>query len=148
MSQRKRQRWIVVENWDRFQHYRDRRPNWIKSYTDLLGRPEYAQLTFPQRGILHGLWLLYAESSRNIPVNTSYLSRQLGGKVQMRSLEALRRAGFIRFSASKPLAPGYQDAMPEKEKEKDTRAVRSTGDAQPSNIAQVIDISLRGSQRE
>jgi hypothetical protein len=111
--------YIVIPHWDGpdgFQHYHDRRPNWIKNYVALMSKPEYATLSFADRGLLHGLWLLYAESSRNIIVNTLYLSRQLSGRVTKKSLERLNHAGFIEFSASRPLAPRYQDASPEREK--------------------------------
>lgn len=149
----KRPRWIVIPNWDELQHYKDRDPLWIKNYRKLLAKPEYLKLTLPQRGILHGLWLMYAESHREIPVNTAYLSRALHGRVTNASLVSLNRAGFIAFSASKPLAPRYQDASLEKEtereeetekKERKSRAVRFEVNGQPSDVAEVIDISLRG----
>ena len=49
--------WIEIPNWDRFQHYRDRDPPWIKFYTELLHDPDYLALSGDQRAILHGLWL-------------------------------------------------------------------------------------------
>jgi hypothetical protein len=145
----KRQRWIVIPNWDGkdgFQHYKDRDPIFIKNYRRLLTKDEYLTLTFHQRGILHSLWLEYAASNRQIRDNTLTLTRRLGQRVTTRDLEALNRAGFIVFTASKPLAQRYHIASPEKEKEKEKelRAVTSVVDAQPSDIAQVIDISLGG----
>jgi hypothetical protein len=114
--------WIVIPNWDRFQHYRDRNPAWIKVYTELLDDTDYLDLTETQRAVLHGLWLMYAKSHRIVPTNTSKLSRRLNLRVTKRTLNALSDAGFIEVSASKPLARPEHLASPEgeREKEKDT----------------------------
>ncbi len=109
-------RWIIIPNWDRFQHYRNRDPAWIKVYPELLHKDEYLDLTATQRALLHGLWMEYAKSARKVPENTAKLSRQLNLRVTKRTLQALETAGFIEFA----LAPRYQPASPEKEKEKET----------------------------
>lgn len=96
--------YIVIPRWDEFQHYKGREPKWIKCYTRLLHDDAYLGLTANQRAVLHGLWMLYAKSGRNITENTSKLSRKLGLRVTKRTLDALSRAGFIHFSASTPLA--------------------------------------------
>ena len=46
------ERWIVIPNWDKFQHYSDRDPVWIKVYTELNSRDEWRQLSYAQRGLL------------------------------------------------------------------------------------------------
>jgi len=94
--------WIVIPNWRRFQHYRDRQPRWIKVYTELMSDPAFLGLTFAQRGLLISLWLEYARSRRAIRVRAASVSRQLGGRVASAQLEALSDAGFIEVSASKP----------------------------------------------
>jgi hypothetical protein len=99
-----RQRWIIVPNWDRFQHYKDRNPPWIKNYTELLHDDAYLALSFHQRGVLHGIWLAYAAGHRQLIGDTSALHRQLGQRVTTATLIALNHAGFIEVRASKPLA--------------------------------------------
>lgn len=117
---RKRARWIHVEGWEKFQHYKTRRPPWIKNYVDLLNHDAYLQLTPHQRGILHGLWLLYSIKQEIDGSKPEIVGRQLGASIKMRDLESLNHAGFIRFSASKTLAPCKQDATPETEREEKT----------------------------
>jgi hypothetical protein len=109
------ERYIEVLGWERFQHYKDRDPAWIKNYVRLLHNDAYLDLTLHQRGVLHGLWILYAANGRQIRDSTATVSRQLGGRVSRATLEALNDAGFIRIVDSKPLAPRYQDASPEVE---------------------------------
>ena len=106
--------WIVVRNWERFQHYRDRNPAWIKDYTEQLSDQAYLELSFHQRGVLHGLRMEYARSTRQIRDSTLTVSRRLGQRVSRATLDALNHAGFSEFSASKPLAPGYHGARSEK----------------------------------
>jgi hypothetical protein len=96
--------WIVVPNWHRFQHYRDRSPPWVKTYTELLHDENYLELTMHQRGVLHGLWLAYAATHGQLRGSTATVTRQLGGRVSRATLQRLNQAGFIQFSASKPLA--------------------------------------------
>jgi hypothetical protein len=103
--------WIEIPNWDRFQHYKDRDPPWIKNYTRLLNDPDYLRLTPQTALILHRLWLDYARNNRSSRADdTANLSRRLGLRVMKYHLQALSDAGFIRISASKPLAPRYPDA--------------------------------------
>jgi len=140
-------RWIVIPRWWEFQHYKNRDPKWIKAYTRLLNDAEYLALSWRLRGLLHGLWLLYAASDGQLPASPAVIATRLGvpteweertararrvdgestasfGRddgeepLRKRALERLEQAGFITFSASKPLALRYQAASPEVEVEK------------------------------
>ncbi len=111
------QQWIHVRNWDRFQHYKRRNPPWIKNYTDLLSDENYLQLPEGCRAILHGLWLDYARTGCQLPVNTASLSRRLALRVTTPQLKRLSDAGFITLGASTMLAPRKQNAGPETETE-------------------------------
>ncbi len=97
-------KWIVIPHWDRFQHYKNRNPVWIKVYPELLSDEAYLGLTFHQRGVLHSLWMEYARAQRQLPGSTLTLTRRLGDRVTTATLEALNHAGFIQIVASKPLA--------------------------------------------
>ncbi len=115
------ERWIVIPRWDEFQHYKNRDPSWVKNYTRLLRDWNYVGLTFRLRGILHGIWLLYAASGLELGASPAQLGRMLGDdSVRMRDLQSLSDAGFIQLSASRPLASRYHAASPEKETEIET----------------------------
>lgn len=47
-----------VKNWEKFQHFRDRRPPWIKLYTALLDDPEWHELEPLAAKVLVMLWLI------------------------------------------------------------------------------------------
>lgn len=98
--------WITVPNWNKFQHYENRAPVWIKVYTELNSRDEWRKLTLAERGVLIGIWLEYGRTNGQIRV------LDVGQLIGVRShyahiyrhINALVHAGFIDVVASKPLA--------------------------------------------
>src|SRR5262249_12468004 len=69
------------------------------------------------RAVLHGLWMLYAASNRQVRADVRRVSFQLSLKVSSATLEKLETAGFLRLVASKPLASRARSREVEKEKE-------------------------------
>lgn len=104
----------MIPGWDAFQHYRDRNPKWIKDYVEQLDRDEYMGLTLAERGLLADIRKLYARRFSALPGKPATLTRLLNQPVREKQLQRLAQAGFIEFSASKPLAIPYQPARPEK----------------------------------
>jgi hypothetical protein len=70
---------------------------WVKNYTALLSDPDYLELTDTQRGVLHGLWLLYGIRRRALEWSSRYLGRALSIPSQNlgRTLGVLERRNFI-----------------------------------------------------
>jgi len=94
--------WIVVPNWQKFQHYKHRDPPWIKNHRTLLANNAYLGLPMGARGLLHGIWLLYAEHNQELQVNDLHL---LGvDRHRKEHLASLNDAGLLGFSASSVLA--------------------------------------------
>lgn len=50
-----------IKNWDKFQHFKDRRPPWIKLYRDLLDDPDWFALSGNDAKNLTMLWLIASE---------------------------------------------------------------------------------------
>jgi hypothetical protein len=132
--------WIVIPNWSRYQHYNDRAPAWIKDHLSQLNDDTYVELSLSQRGLLANLRLLYAASDGRCKKSALSVSQKLGQRVTERQLDALRDAGFIQFSASRPLAltRARERALEEKREEKikagraSTRTSKSTP---PADVA-------------
>jgi hypothetical protein len=95
-----REVYLRICNWERFQHYRDRNPPWIKNYTELLSDEAYLGLSGHRRSILHGLWLEYARSNCRLSLDTRMLTRRLNLKVTTSDLLSLNDAGFVAIPAS------------------------------------------------
>jgi hypothetical protein len=94
--------WIIVPKWDKFQHYTDRDPLWIKVYTELGSNPDFCDLTAASRGVLLTVWVEFARSRGQLKL--SRVLDQIPNKGLTKSLESLSDAGFILLSAIKPLA--------------------------------------------
>jgi hypothetical protein len=101
--------WIIVPNWDRFQHYKDRNPAWIRTYVDLLDRPEYIDLTPTEQALLHRIWMMYARTNGQLRCATVAAAprHRRATVARPRHFESLNHAGFIALSASRP-APQRQ----------------------------------------
>jgi hypothetical protein len=132
--------WIVIPRWDEFQHRdmaRSTVPPWIKTYTKLMADDAYLNLTFRQRGILHGIWLEYARARRVLGASPARLGLRLGDEsVRRRDLEALNHAGFISISASKP-AGAHASKVAGLEVEVEKKVLR----ASPENVKPRIPYS-------
>ena len=94
--------WIVIPNWDKFQHYKDREPVWIKLYLELRSADEWRHLTLTERGLLVSIWMEFG-AARGV-LRASDLPSRVAQKSLRRSLNSLKEAGFIELVASKPLA--------------------------------------------
>lgn len=126
--------WIIVPKWERFQHYRNRNPLWIKVYAKLLHDPAFLGLSAASRGLLMVIWLLYSAESGSFPIRNL---APFGSKgVGYWQLKALSDAGFIELSASKPLA-----AKTEVEKEKESPSPLTDEDAQRQLQIRALDLT-------
>ena len=81
---------FAVRNWQKFQHYRDRNPPWIKVYTELLDNAEFLALPEASNGLLMACCLLAAKRGNRIPTETKALKVLLGvtGKLYLAELVA------------------------------------------------------------
>lgn len=122
--------YLHIVNWARFQHYKRRNAPWIKNYVAQLSDDDYLSLTCSQRGILHGLRLMYAavnpdmEESRGVYEARArhLLSTNKAESRHWRSnLKALSDAGLVELSASKTLASCKRTSSPETETEQERK---------------------------
>ncbi|CAB4127926.1 hypothetical protein UFOVP106_19 [uncultured Caudovirales phage] len=58
---------MKIKNWTKFQHFKDRKPPWVKLYRDLLDDIEWHELDPKAAKVLTMLWLIASEDEGNIP---------------------------------------------------------------------------------
>lgn len=58
---------IKIKNWEKFQHFKDRKPLWVKLYRDLLDDIEWHELDSQSAKTLVSLWLLASENDGELP---------------------------------------------------------------------------------
>lgn len=120
-----------VRNWTKFQHYKERRPPWIKLHRDLLDDFAFASLPLASKALAPCIWLLASESvdgsfTDSIP-ELAFRFRMKDSEVKT-GLSPLITAGFIESEqdASTALASREHDATPEREEEREGEERQST----------------------
>lgn len=83
-----------VKNFDKFQHYKDRSPPWIKLYNELLDDYAFGQLDDASKWHLVAIWLLASRSTNKIPLDSGWVSRRINASEPV-DLEILETSGFI-----------------------------------------------------
>jgi hypothetical protein len=106
---------LSIKNFERYQHYKDRRPLWIKLYNDLLDDYEFSQLSDNLKWHLVAMWLLASRYNNLIPCDPTWIAKQIGATTPV-DVGTLITRGFVTASdsASDVLATPEQVAIPEK----------------------------------
>ena len=50
-----------IKDWEKFQHYKNRRPPWIRLYRDILDDPDFYEMSGDDFKLLSMLWLIASE---------------------------------------------------------------------------------------
>lgn len=114
-------RYLSIKNYAKHQHYKDRRPPWIKLHAEVLDDYEFLCLQDASKAHLMLLWVLASKLENRIPCDPVFLAERLGATTPV-NFQELVLQGFIELSEddSKPLAFRKQSAMPETEAEGET----------------------------
>jgi hypothetical protein len=87
-------RYFSVKNFEKFQHYKDRAPPWIKLYNELLDDYDFSCLQDASKLHLILIWLLASRSENKLPYDSEWVSRRISANSPV-DLAALHQAGFI-----------------------------------------------------
>ena len=124
-----------VKNYEKFQHYVDRSPPWIKLYNSLLDDYEFTCLQDASKLHLVLIWLLASRTNNRLPLDPEYLRQAIKTKTKP-DLDELMTSGFIEEiqglqlqddCASTTLATCLQDARLEESREEKSRVEKRRG---------------------
>jgi hypothetical protein len=113
-----------VKNFEKFQHYRDRSPPWIKLYNELLDDYDFGLLPDASKMHLIAIWLLASRAGNKLPFDAAWVSRRINATEAV-NLTLLADCGFILIDqelhnaehiASTPLAK----CLPREREERET----------------------------
>lgn len=112
--------YLRIRNWERFQHYKNRRPPWIKFYVEILDDDAVISLPLATQLLLDRLLLVAALTDNRISVDTGLIARRthIPRRQVTVGLAQLLAIGFL--EASNPLAERKHFASPETETELET----------------------------
>jgi len=113
---------MKIKNWEDFQHYKDRRPPWIKLYRELLDDKNWFSLSGDDAKTLVMLWIIAAEDKNMVGELPSVedLAFRLRKSLEETKSTILRLNHWLEHDASDLLADGLQVAIPETETETET----------------------------
>lgn len=138
---------IKPKGWEHFQHYKKRRPPWIKLYRNILDDYDFQCLQLASKALAPCLWLIASEHEEGLIVvdfaKLSWRLRVPEMQVQEAIKELIDKGFFI--VASGMLAECLHDAIPETEQSTEENIVptvlvdqRPTKPAVP--VQQIIDL--------
>ncbi len=140
-------RYLNVVNWEKYQHYKDRNPPWIKLHQSLLDNYDFQCLQDASKLHLILIWVLASRHNNRIPFDEPWLSQKMGLQKTLK-LQPLIDAGFLVFDST-PLADCEQSAMPE-ERRGETDSARARAVFVKPTLAEVeaygreIDFEIDG----
>jgi hypothetical protein len=119
---------MKIKNWSKFQHFKDRRPPWVKLYRDLLDDMEWHQLDPLASKVLVTLWLLASEDENQegqLPdIKTIAWRLRLTEKQVSECVSKLSH--WLEQDGITVISDGYHDDRPETETETETKKERET----------------------
>jgi hypothetical protein len=118
-------------NWKEFQHYKDRRPPWIRLYHRLLDDPDLWEMPADDYRHLTMIWLIASEHQDGDLPETKKLAFRLRMTEQQATSLLARLNQWLSCDASKPLAEPEQVATPEAEAEAETEGETEAEESAP-----------------
>jgi hypothetical protein len=111
---------IRIKNWHQFQHFKDRRPPWVKLYRDLLDDLEWHELDSKAAKVLVSLWLIASENDGELPD-----MKKLAFRLRMTESATLdvvsKLSHWLEHDDINAISDGYQSDRPETETETEKR---------------------------
>jgi hypothetical protein len=124
--------YLEVKNWERFQHYKDRRPPWIKLHAEVQDDYEFSHLPDASKAHLMGIWILASKLQNKVPADPQWIARRIGATEPV-DLEQLFDAGFLQRlrRASDLPQTSPKSAVPEAEAEAQVQTEEKTEKTAP-----------------
>jgi len=127
---------IRVKNWSQFQHFKDRKPIWIKLYRELLDDIQWHELDAKSSKVLVMLWLLASEDHGNLP-DIKTISFRLRMSESDVNACISKLSHYLDHDASNVISSGYQDDLLEKRRE-ETDKKKKIVNERPENVSENI----------
>jgi hypothetical protein len=121
-----------IKNWTKFQHFKDRRPPWVKLYRDILDDLEWHELDPLAAKVLVMLWLIASEDDGRIPDIKTLAFRLRLTEIKTKEIVS-KLSHWLEQDDINVISSGYQldstetETETERETEKETKAKAPEG---------------------
>ena len=116
-----------IKNWKKFQHFKDRRPPWIKLHRDILEQRDINMISDRSFRVLVCIWLLASEDEEMggtlPPISDIAFRLRIDESEIIKALQEL--SPFLVQDDIKPISERYQVDDPETETERETEIKRA-----------------------
>jgi hypothetical protein len=102
---------LRIREWDSYQHYKHRRPPWVKLHVKILEDEEQRSLSVPTRLVAVLLLAVAANRDNRIPNNPAWLSEEIAmpPRVIAAALADLQASGYLICTQSCTENAEYRD---------------------------------------
>jgi hypothetical protein len=114
-----------IKNWTKFQHFKDRRPPWVKLYRDILDDLEWHELDPLAAKVLVMLWLIASENDGRIPDNKTLAFRLRLTELKTKEI-IIKLSHWLEQDDISKISERYQSDRPERETEGETETETET----------------------
>ena len=111
---------MKIKNWTKFQHFKDRRPPWVKLYRDILDDLEWHELDPLAAKVLVMLWLIASENNGRIPDNKTLAFRLRLTEVKTKEI-IIKLSHWLEQDDITTISEQYQSDSTERETETETK---------------------------
>ena len=138
---------MKIKNWSQFQHFKDRRPPWIKLYRDLLDDIEWHELDPKSAKVLVMLWLIASEDDGKIP-DAKRLAFRLRMTEKDTEASLIKLSHWLEHDDISPISVRHQDDLPETETETETEKETKTElSVEPRSVSQpIVEVPVIGNK--
>ena len=129
---------MKIKNWSKFQHFKDRKPPWVKLYRDVLDDMEWYELDPLASKVLVMCWLIASEDEGRLP-NTKTLAFRLRMS-EKQTLDCLNKLShWLEQDDIDLISEQYQSDSLETEKETETKKEKkATAVACPPDVSESV----------
>jgi hypothetical protein len=138
---------MKIKNWSQFQHFKDRRPPWIKLYREILDDIEWHELDARSAKVLVMIWLIASESDGCLP-DTKKLAFRLRMTEKDTEASLIKLSHWLEQDDISVISEGYQDDALETEKERETEKETKTElSVEPQSVSlPVVEVPVLGNK--
>jgi hypothetical protein len=111
---------MKIKNWTKFQHFKDRRPPWVKLYRDILDDLEWHELDPLAAKVLVMLWLIASENDGRIPDTKTLAFRLRLTEIKTKEI-VIKLSHWLEQDDIGLISDGYQVDLLETERETETK---------------------------
>ena len=150
---------IRIKGWDKYQHYKDRNPPWIKLHQELLTSLTWALADDASRVLAIALMMIAAKTGNRTPANPEYIKRvaylhelpDFSQLIQLEFIEIIDDNGNLVVTGISALADASKMqafARPETETEEETEREKKKPSARKARGASVNNTAVAKSTGE